>query len=89
MDDFYQVFKPWTYVSTNHDAYPNVSRRGVACHKQSMITNDHGEETQAMSPIPPLPATSPLVILDKDGKHSDRSYDEQSSKKQKIVHHHP
>ena len=38
-----------------------------------------------MSPMPPLPTTVPLVLLRKDNKHSDSSYDEQSSKKEKKL----
>ena len=38
-----------------------------------------------MSPMPPLPTTAPLVCLGEDSEHSDSSYDEQSSKKQKYL----
>ena len=38
-----------------------------------------------MSPMRPLPTTVPLVLIDKDGEHSDSSYGEQSSKKEKKI----
>ena len=36
-----------------------------------------------MSPMPSLPTTVPLLIINKDGEHSDSSYGEHPSKKQK------
>ena len=38
-----------------------------------------------MSPMPPLCTYLALVLIDEDVEHSDSSYDEQSSKKQKHL----
>ena len=38
-----------------------------------------------MSPMPPLPTNIQVVLIDEDGEHSDRSYDENYSKKEKHL----
>ena len=82
MDDLYQAFKPQTYAITKRSASLKITRRVADCCKESSILKDPCGGTQAMSPMPILPTTVPLVLLDEEGKHSDSSYDEQSSKRE-------
>ena len=89
MDDIYHTFKPRTYASTNRDASLKIIRRAADHHKQSSILKNPGGGTQAMSPMPPLPTTTPLVCLGEDSEHSDSSYDEQYSKKEEFCGYSP